>query len=122
MTTQTHTTLYFIITGMTCGGCVNTVTNLLKSQTGVHDVSIDLATGLATVELNNNVDSTITTTITDILRQSIEDIGFECIVPSSQHVNTLLKQVEHAAQQDNNNSIEDDATNLINTIYPSLGI
>lgn len=40
------------VTGMTCGGCSNTVTQALQSVTGVGEVSVSLPTGLATVEFD----------------------------------------------------------------------
>ena len=44
-----------LVTGMSCGGCVNMVTKALKMQPGVEEVEVDLQSGHATVsgtELN----------------------------------------------------------------------
>ena len=45
MTTQT-----FTVEGMTCGHCVSAVTEQVAQIPGVHDVRIDLTTGIVTVE------------------------------------------------------------------------
>jgi copper chaperone len=38
------------ITGMTCGGCANTVTQALKAVNGVNNVKVLLSSGEAEVE------------------------------------------------------------------------
>jgi copper chaperone CopZ len=43
------------ITGMTCGGCANTVTRVLTRVPGVEGAAVDLASGLATVTGRANV-------------------------------------------------------------------
>lgn len=40
------------VTGMTCGGCSNTVTQALQAVTGVGEVSVSLPDGLATVQFD----------------------------------------------------------------------
>lgn len=40
------------VTGMTCGGCISTVTQALKAVAGVGDVSVSLSAGEATVEFD----------------------------------------------------------------------
>ena len=40
------------ITGMKCGGCVNTVENILKNSDGVQNVSVNLLTESAYFEIN----------------------------------------------------------------------
>ena len=42
------------ITGMKCGGCVNTVENILKNSDGVENVSVNLLTESAYFEINTN--------------------------------------------------------------------
>ena len=37
------------VSGMTCGGCANTVTRVLTRVPGVERAEVDLASGLATV-------------------------------------------------------------------------
>ena len=43
------------ITGMKCGGCVNTVENILKNSDGVENVSVNLLTESAYFEMNKTV-------------------------------------------------------------------
>jgi Cu2+-exporting ATPase len=43
------------ITGMKCGGCVNTVENILKNSDGVQNVSVNLLTESAYFEINKTV-------------------------------------------------------------------
>jgi copper chaperone CopZ len=43
------------VEGMTCGGCVSTVTHLLKSVPGVKDAKVSLETGLAEITCGENV-------------------------------------------------------------------
>ena len=52
---QTSQTIEFSIEGMTCQGCVNTATGVLKNVEGVESVSIDLASKKAIVTGNINV-------------------------------------------------------------------
>ena len=39
------------ITGMKCGGCVNTVENILKNSEGVENVSVNLLTELSLIHI-----------------------------------------------------------------------
>lgn len=39
----------YTVTGMTCGHCVNAVTQVVSSLAGVRDVAVDLATGSVSV-------------------------------------------------------------------------
>lgn len=52
MTVQTYT-----VTGMTCGHCVQAVTSELSKLPGVTGVTVDLPTGLATVESDRALDA-----------------------------------------------------------------
>ncbi len=38
------------VTGMTCGGCVNSLTRALKAVNGVHEVQVTLASGETAVQ------------------------------------------------------------------------
>ena len=40
------------VTGMTCGGCVNTVESRLKATVGVVDAHVELEGGVTTVEVD----------------------------------------------------------------------
>ncbi len=66
------------VTGMTCGGCVNSVTSVINSVEGVKNVKVDLETERATFEIENSrVD------LKHIIAE-IEDIGFGASIPSAQ--------------------------------------
>ncbi len=45
------------VTGMTCGGCINTVTQALKAVSGVRDVDVSLSAGEATVQFDERLAS-----------------------------------------------------------------
>ena len=62
------------IQGMTCGGCVKSVTNALQREDGVSTVEVVLEKGTATVEY----DPAITEPATRAA--AIDDIGFEASV------------------------------------------
>jgi copper chaperone len=47
----------FTVSGMTCGHCVQAVTSELANLPGVSNVSVDLSTGVATVESGPALDS-----------------------------------------------------------------
>lgn len=50
-------TEHLIVTGMTCGGCVNSLTRALKSVSGVSDVNVSLETGETSVQYDENLTS-----------------------------------------------------------------
>ncbi len=58
------------VTGMTCGGCVNSLTRALKAVNGVHEVHITLASGKASVQYDENATSP------DLLKATVLDAGF----------------------------------------------
>ena len=45
-------TIQLSIKGMRCGGCVNTVENILKSSKGIENISVNLLTESAYLEIN----------------------------------------------------------------------
>jgi len=63
-------TEHLIVTGMTCGGCVNSLTQAMKAITGVSDVNILLATGETSVQYDENLASS------DQLRLAVENAGY----------------------------------------------
>ena len=65
------------ITGMTCGGCVDTVAKALKATAGVKDASVDLASGRATVQVDEN------TTSEKQLAAAVQHAGYGVGDPSS---------------------------------------
>lgn len=62
--------LTLIISGMTCGGCVNSVTRVLQSAPGVHHVTVSLLPSLAKVDYDPN---SVTPTQ---LAAAVTDAGF----------------------------------------------
>lgn len=59
------------IQGMTCGGCVKSVTNALQREAGVETVAVALEQGTATVSYD------AAQTSPEDLIAAIDDIGFE---------------------------------------------
>ncbi len=45
------------VTGMTCGGCISTVTRALKAGFGGRDVDVSLSAGEATVQFDERLTS-----------------------------------------------------------------
>ena len=45
------------VTGMTCGGCISTVTHALQAVTGVGDVKVSLSAGEAAVQFDEGLTS-----------------------------------------------------------------
>jgi len=68
MTTET-----IAVKGMTCQGCVNSVTKALQSVTGVHRTQVDLEGQQATVTFDESI-----TTVAD-LKQAVEDAGYDTV-------------------------------------------
>ena len=60
-----------IVTGMTCGGCVDSVTRALVAVDGVHNVNVSLANKEAKIDFDE------TMTSTDKLANAIEKAGYE---------------------------------------------
>lgn len=63
-------TEYFIVTGLTCGGCVNSLANALKTIAGVQEVNVTLASGETTVHYDENLVSPAQ------LKAAVDDAGF----------------------------------------------
>ena len=59
------------VKGMTCMGCVNSVTRVLKATPGVSDAQVTLAPSQATVTF----DAALTNPAR--LKQTVEDAGYE---------------------------------------------
>ena len=60
----------YIVTGMTCGHCVSSVTEELTKVDGVSDVAIDLATGAVTITSTGPVDAAT-------VRAAVDEAGYE---------------------------------------------
>ncbi|GLC29133.1 heavy-metal-associated domain-containing protein [Clostridium omnivorum] len=61
-----------LIEGMSCGHCVNHVTEALKEICGVKSVNVDLAGKNAIVELAHEVDD-------EKIKAAIDDAGYEVV-------------------------------------------
>lgn len=70
MTTQTIT---FNIDGMTCGGCVKSVTNALNQITGVSQANVSLENKNAVISFDDNQ------TNEPALKEAIENAGFDVV-------------------------------------------
>ena len=64
------------IQGMTCGGCVKSVTNALQREEGVEKVEVLLDQGKATVDYDP------AQTSPEQLVEVVDDIGFEASLPA----------------------------------------
>lgn len=62
-----------IVNGMTCDGCVKSVTKALKSVHGVREAKVDLAGAKATVTFDE------ATTSENALKKAIEEAGYETV-------------------------------------------
>ncbi|KAK9478080.1 E1-E2 ATPase-domain-containing protein [Lipomyces japonicus] len=61
----------YSVGGMTCAACTNAITAAVKELPGVVDVSVDLLGNSATAVL-------LRSDVSDTVRQTIDDIGYEC--------------------------------------------
>lgn len=60
----------FMVTGMTCGHCVGSVTEQIQQIDGVRDVSVDLATGAVTVTADQPVSA-------DAVSVAVREAGYQ---------------------------------------------
>ncbi|MFD9734812.1 heavy-metal-associated domain-containing protein [Umezawaea sp. NPDC059074] len=67
MTVSTYT-----VQGMTCGHCVNAVTEEVSQIGGVQEVAVDLASGLVTVISDQPVAE-------DDIREAVVEAGYELV-------------------------------------------
>lgn len=65
--------LTLIISGMTCGGCVNSVTQVLQSINGVHQASVSLMPSRAKISYDPD------SVKPDQLTQAVTDAGFSVV-------------------------------------------
>lgn len=66
-------TLILKIKGMTCGGCVKSITNVLQPISGVSSVNVSLDQNNATI-IYDPVKATV-----DQFKTAIEDAGFDVV-------------------------------------------
>ena len=64
------TTTTYEIQGMTCGHCVASVSDALRTLPGVDDVNVDLDSGTATVTSESALDS-------HAVRSAVAEAGYE---------------------------------------------
>ena len=60
----------FVIAGMSCGGCVSSLTRVLKSVPGIEPLTIEV--GKATLRLDDAV-------TTDMVKAAVDRAGFEIV-------------------------------------------
>ena len=60
----------FVINGMSCGGCVNSLTRVLKTVPGIEPIKIEV--GKANLRLDDTVS-------TDAVKAAVERAGFELV-------------------------------------------
>lgn len=65
------------ITGMTCGGCVSSVTNVLLAVPGVTSASVSLAEGAAKIVFDSS-----RTTLAQ-LKSAVSECGFGADLPAT---------------------------------------
>ena len=58
------------VTGMTCGGCISSVTHALKAVSGVSEVDVSLSAGEATVQYDER------RTSPDQLKSAVKGAGY----------------------------------------------
>ena len=69
-------TATYKVVGMTCGHCVNSVTEEVGQVPGVTDVNVDLATGGLTVSTVADVDD-------GAVRAAVEEAGYQVAEPAN---------------------------------------
>ncbi|GIJ44603.1 putative metal-binding protein [Virgisporangium aliadipatigenens] len=66
------TTATYTVTGMTCGHCASAVTEELTRLPGVHDVRVEVATGVVTVQSGGPLPI-------DEVRTAIDEAGYALV-------------------------------------------
>jgi copper ion binding protein len=67
-------TTKYLVKGMTCGHCVNSVSTEVGAIPGVNDVTVDLAAGEVTVSSAQPVD-------VQAVRAAVDEAGYELVTP-----------------------------------------
>jgi len=67
------TSIEMTVKGMSCMGCVNSITRRLNSTPGVTSVSVSLDSGIASITYDDNV------TDAGSLEKVIESLGFDVV-------------------------------------------
>jgi len=66
-------TIQLTVKGMSCSGCVNSVTRRLNSTPGVQSAAVDLDSGIANIDFDDTV------TDANSLEKVIESLGFDVV-------------------------------------------
>ena len=80
---------------MKCGGCVNTVENILKNSDGVENVSVNLLTESAYFEINQTVPNI------DQVLENLKQSGF----PAKIYINDFSKKVNKVQLEKKRNGL-----------------
>ena len=97
------------ITGMKCGGCVNTVENILKNSEGVENVSVNLLTESAYFEINKKYIEI------DQVLENLKENGF----PAKIYINDFSKKINKTELEKKRNGISN-GKNLTSHFYFSF--
>jgi copper ion binding protein len=66
------TTTTYLVKGMTCSHCVNSVSSEVGALPGVREVDVNLQTGAVTVTSDQPLD-------TDAVRAAVDEAGYELV-------------------------------------------
>ncbi len=69
---MSSTSTTYTVTGMTCGHCVNAVTEEVVKIAGVSDVQVDLASGAVRVASESQLDDAA-------VKEAVEEAGYELV-------------------------------------------
>lgn len=70
----------FHVTGMTCGGCEQSVARIIRALPEVADVSVDRGQQRAQVQWKENTDAQAAARASRAICTSVSAAGFECSV------------------------------------------
>ncbi|WP_377642315.1 heavy-metal-associated domain-containing protein [Oryzobacter terrae] len=70
MTQQPDTVATYAVTGMTCGHCAASVSEEVRTISGVTDVSVDVPTGAVTVTSSQPLER-------DAVQAAVEEAGYQ---------------------------------------------
>ena len=85
------------ISGMKCGGCVNTVEEILKNSEGVENVSVNLMTESAYLDINK------TCLNIDFILEQLKNNGFPAII----YTNDFSKKINKSELEKKNRWINE---------------
>jgi copper chaperone CopZ len=79
----------FSVGGMTCSSCSNTITSVISELKGVSEITVSLLDGSATAVIERK-------DLADVVREAVEDCGFEAQLISieSVHTNDVINETK----------------------------